>query len=142
MSNALRFSARRLRSSETWLGVSLVAAGLIGLGAATPGRIDSSAPSDGDSAAPSDGESAAPNDGESAAPSDGESAAPADSGGAARTPASLWPKVAAIFEARCIDCHGPTRRKGGLRLDAPEAIERGGDDGAIIVAGKPDESEL
>lgn len=47
-----------------------------------------------------------------------------------------------IFEARCYSCHGPNKQKAKLRLDNPAAIQKGGEDGAIVVAGKPEESEL
>lgn len=47
-----------------------------------------------------------------------------------------------IFEARCYSCHGPNKQKAKLRLDNPAAIQKGGEDGVVVVAGKPDESEL
>jgi mono/diheme cytochrome c family protein len=50
--------------------------------------------------------------------------------------------VQPIFRARCYSCHGPNRQKGKLRLDDPDRIMKGGKDGIIIVAGKPDKSEL
>jgi mono/diheme cytochrome c family protein len=51
---------------------------------------------------------------------------------------AVWP----IFQARCVSCHGPEKQKGELRLDSPEAILKGGENGPILVAGKPDESSL
>jgi mono/diheme cytochrome c family protein/uncharacterized membrane protein len=50
--------------------------------------------------------------------------------------------IAPIFEARCLSCHGSPRGKGGLRLDEPDRITKGGRHGVILVAGKPDESEI
>ncbi len=47
-----------------------------------------------------------------------------------------------ILETRCYSCHGPTKQKGKLRLDAPDFIAKGGKEGEIITAGNPDESEL
>ncbi|MBZ5855976.1 c-type cytochrome domain-containing protein [Flavihumibacter profundi] len=47
-----------------------------------------------------------------------------------------------IFEARCYSCHGANKQKGKLRLDSPAFIKRGGEDGEVVVAGKPEESEL
>ena len=44
--------------------------------------------------------------------------------------------VQPIFAARCYECHGPARQKGGLRLDGPAAILKGGESGAVVVAGK------
>ena len=43
--------------------------------------------------------------------------------------------VAPTLEARCVGCHGPARQSGKLRLDSPEAIRKGGEDGAVIVPG-------
>lgn len=50
--------------------------------------------------------------------------------------------VAPIFSARCGACHGTTKKKGGLSLATRDSILAGGEDGAVIVSGKPDESEV
>jgi uncharacterized membrane protein/mono/diheme cytochrome c family protein len=50
--------------------------------------------------------------------------------------------VKPILETRCYSCHGPNKQKGKLRLDEQEFILKGGKDGKIIMAGKPDESDL
>ena len=50
--------------------------------------------------------------------------------------------VKPILESRCNNCHGARRQKGGLRLDNPEGIAKGGKDGGVLVAGKADSSEL
>ncbi len=50
--------------------------------------------------------------------------------------------IAPVLEARCVSCHGPDRRKGGLRLDSPEMIERGGHSGAVVLAGDAGASQL
>jgi mono/diheme cytochrome c family protein len=50
--------------------------------------------------------------------------------------------VKPILESRCNSCHGPRRQKGGLRLDNPMSIGKGGKDGIVLVAGKSDSSEL
>ncbi|HVA46798.1 MAG TPA: PSD1 and planctomycete cytochrome C domain-containing protein [Pirellulales bacterium] len=47
-----------------------------------------------------------------------------------------------IFERSCLECHGPRRQEGDLRLDVCESALAGGGSGAVILAGKPDESEL
>ena len=47
-----------------------------------------------------------------------------------------------IFEARCYRCHGPDKQKGKLRLDAPNYILKGGEDGKIVVPGQPGESDM
>ncbi|MXY07495.1 MAG: hypothetical protein F4Y61_02465 [Rhodothermaceae bacterium] len=50
--------------------------------------------------------------------------------------------IAPVLESRCVSCHGPDAQRGGLRLDTPEFINEGGDDGPPIVAGRAHESEL
>jgi len=50
--------------------------------------------------------------------------------------------IAPVLSQRCTSCHGAVRARGGLRLDAPEHIMEGGDEGPPIVAGRPEESEL
>lgn len=47
-----------------------------------------------------------------------------------------------IFVARCVECHGPDKQKGGLRLDHPAAIAKGGEQGVPFVPAKPGESLL
>jgi mono/diheme cytochrome c family protein len=47
-----------------------------------------------------------------------------------------------LFAAHCINCHGPRKQENGLRLDAGQAVARGGDSGVPFIAGKPDESLL
>jgi len=51
-------------------------------------------------------------------------------------------QVRAIFAHNCNNCHGEAKRKGELRLDKREFILKGGEDGAVIIAGKPEESDL
>jgi mono/diheme cytochrome c family protein len=50
-------------------------------------------------------------------------------------------KVVPIFEKNCNKCHDATA-KGGLRLDSYSAVMSGGNDGAVIDVGHPDESML
>ena len=47
-----------------------------------------------------------------------------------------------LLKHKCVSCHGPLRRKGGLRLDAVALMKKGGDSGTSLVAGKPDKSLL
>src|SRR5262245_29459843 len=47
-----------------------------------------------------------------------------------------------IFIAHCVKCHGPEKQKGGFRLDTRAAMMAGGDSGAAMVIGKPDESRI
>jgi uncharacterized membrane protein len=47
-----------------------------------------------------------------------------------------------IFDANCVVCHGAQKVKGHLRLDTYDRLMRGGEDGAVIIAGKPERSML
>jgi mono/diheme cytochrome c family protein len=47
-----------------------------------------------------------------------------------------------IFEKRCVQCHGPEKQKGKLRMDTKEAAMKGGKDGPILTAGNAEKSEL
>jgi mono/diheme cytochrome c family protein len=47
-----------------------------------------------------------------------------------------------ILQRSCVECHGPEKPKGKLRLDTREAALKGGQDGVVIVPGKADESDL
>jgi hypothetical protein len=59
-------------------------------------------------------------------------------------------EILPILEKKCVQCHkapfekdGKTvKPKAGLRLDAAWAIQKGSDNGAVLVAGKPAESGL
>jgi len=56
---------------------------------------------------------------------------------------TLWTgKVQPIFDIQCVKCHGPIEQKSGLELDTPEAVLKGGDEGAVLIPGKPMESRL
>lgn len=50
--------------------------------------------------------------------------------------------VKPILEARCYSCHNQDKQKGGLRLDNPEAITRGGKNGKVLTPGNPEESDM
>src|SRR5829696_9837958 len=49
-------------------------------------------------------------------------------------------KVRPLLVEKCVACHGPEKQKGGLRLDSRAALLSGGERGAALVPGKPDES--
>lgn len=51
-------------------------------------------------------------------------------------------RINPIFDANCVGCHGAEKVQGGLRLDSYESLMKGGQDGPVIVAGKPDRSLL
>jgi hypothetical protein len=50
--------------------------------------------------------------------------------------------VRPVLVERCVSCHGPKAQKGGLRLDSREAALAGGNEGVVIVPGKPADSRL
>ena len=60
----------------------------------------------------------------------------------AADPFAITPDAQAVLDLHCVKCHGPIDQRAGLRLDTAEAIKKGGDDGPVVVAGKPDESKL
>src|SRR5579883_505828 len=51
-------------------------------------------------------------------------------------------QVAPVLERRCVHCHGSEAPKGGLSLASARGLMRGGQNGAVVVPGKPEESLL
>ena len=53
-------------------------------------------------------------------------------------------KIRPVLVERCHRCHSAGKKapKGGLRLDSPAGLRKGGDSGVVIVPGKVDESLL
>lgn len=47
-----------------------------------------------------------------------------------------------IFESKCYTCHNKRKKKGGLRLDEPSFILKGGKDGEVIKPGNAAESDM
>jgi mono/diheme cytochrome c family protein len=50
--------------------------------------------------------------------------------------------VEPVLTKRCTACHGAGQQMAGLRLDDPAAVLKGGNSGAVVVAGKSDDSKL
>ena len=51
--------------------------------------------------------------------------------------------VRPLLEERCLECHGPEKQKGGLRLDQKVVVFTGGDsEQPAVVPGKSGESQL
>ncbi len=69
-----------------------------------------------------------------------QSAPPADAEGIA----FFEKKIRPVLAARCYECHSARAEKlrGGLHLDSPEGILRGGNSGAALAPGRPAESLL
>ncbi|QMW02762.1 c-type cytochrome domain-containing protein [Spirosoma foliorum] len=47
-----------------------------------------------------------------------------------------------ILHSRCVQCHNADKSKAGLRLDTPDMIKKGSEDGPVFVAGKGSASDL
>jgi len=47
-----------------------------------------------------------------------------------------------ILADKCVNCHGPAKNKGGLRLDSFAALQQGGKDDVAVKAGASDQSPL
>src|SRR5215469_6371524 len=76
-------------------------------------------------------------------------AEPADQGAAASQPNAdpigmelFERKIRPLLDQHCSSCHGRDRQKGGLSLASRETMLAGGESGAVVVPGKPDESVL
>lgn len=50
--------------------------------------------------------------------------------------------VQPVLNEYCTSCHGSSKTKGGLKLDALAGLLQGGDSGPVFVAGRPGESLL
>lgn len=56
---------------------------------------------------------------------------------------ALWSAhIEPILKEHCTECHNPTRSKGGLDLSSLQTILRGGDRGAAVLPGRPEDSNL
>ncbi|HEV3021164.1 MAG TPA: c-type cytochrome domain-containing protein, partial [Pirellulales bacterium] len=51
-------------------------------------------------------------------------------------------RIAPIFQQYCLGCHNATDAEHGLVLESYDALLKGGDDGAVLVPGKGDDSRL
>jgi uncharacterized membrane protein len=51
-------------------------------------------------------------------------------------------RIRPLLSAQCFKCHGKEKQSGGLRIDALSTLLKGGESGAALVAGKPEESLL
>ncbi|WP_420149893.1 c-type cytochrome domain-containing protein [Spirosoma sp.] len=47
-----------------------------------------------------------------------------------------------ILQTRCVQCHNADKSKAGLRLDMPDKIKKGSEDGPVLVAGNSKNSDL
>ena len=63
-------------------------------------------------------------------------------GGAPTSDSFFVQRIHPILDSNCVTCHGASQAKGGLRMDSYDQLMKGGTDGAVIFAGKPDRSLL
>ncbi len=56
--------------------------------------------------------------------------------------ADRFEPVATLLERKCVNCHNPADKQGGLSLETAAEALRGGDSGEVISPRKPDESIL
>lgn len=61
---------------------------------------------------------------------------------ASAAPVDFATQVQPILETKCVECHNPAKTKGKLQMHTAAALLKGGENGAILVAGQPDQSEL
>jgi mono/diheme cytochrome c family protein len=47
-----------------------------------------------------------------------------------------------LFQSKCYSCHNAQKQKGGLRMDDPQLLMKGGKDGKVILTGNAAESDL
>jgi mono/diheme cytochrome c family protein len=69
-------------------------------------------------------------------------AASASAAGRVQEPRLFSDVLQPVFKERCVQCHGPDKVKGGLRLDSLAALLKGGEDGTVVTPGVPDDSAL
>jgi hypothetical protein len=50
--------------------------------------------------------------------------------------------VLPLLKARCVKCHGPAKREAKLNLASPRGLARGGENGGLVMPGRPEESLL
>ncbi len=55
---------------------------------------------------------------------------------------NLAPRAMQLLHANCLSCHNAEKQKGGLQLETRAAALKGGDNGPVLVGGKPQESAL
>ncbi|MCA8975398.1 MAG: hypothetical protein KDC98_11805 [Planctomycetes bacterium] len=76
----------------------------------------------------------------------GDGATPANAGDgpaqAAANRTEFERTIRPILERTCTKCHNPDKTKGELLLTTVEGIRKGGENGEVLVPGRPDESEI
>jgi WD40 repeat protein len=60
----------------------------------------------------------------------------------AQSPVSYVREIKPFLARYCLECHNTQAMKGDLDLETIAGIEQGGKNGAVLIAGKPDQSRL
>lgn len=60
----------------------------------------------------------------------------------ARAAVDFTKDVVPVLQSRCIECHGPDKQKGKLRLDTKADLLKGGKNGEVVKAGDAAGSEI
>ncbi len=60
----------------------------------------------------------------------------------ASSPVDFSRQIQPLLETKCLECHNPAKTKGKFLMDTADALLKGGEEGASIVAGQPDKSPL
>ena len=47
-----------------------------------------------------------------------------------------------ILKEKCLSCHNPNKKKGGFNLNSLDSLLAGGENGDVVVSGKPLKSEM
>jgi len=50
--------------------------------------------------------------------------------------------VQPLLQTKCYSCHNANKKKGGLQMDQPELLMKGGKNGEVIIAGNAEQSEM
>lgn len=58
------------------------------------------------------------------------------------SPVSFEREILPVLQANCLACHNATKAKADLNLETPTLIRQGGDSGASVVPGDPEQSLL
>ena len=56
--------------------------------------------------------------------------------------AGQFADLAPLLKQHCVKCHGGAKQKGGLDLRSLESLLQGGDNGPVLLPGKPDQSPI
>src|SRR5919204_5517318 len=60
----------------------------------------------------------------------------------AEPPPSFARDVKPFLARYCVECHNADKLRGGLNMESFKTLEQGGENGAVFVAGKPEESRI